>query len=95
MAKESGLEIVECIESDEGGEPSAKKIAHLCDIVPENDVKALFVEPDYNGSSAEIISVETGVKIYVLNPVIKGEVTLSAYEDIMKENIQTILKAVS
>ncbi len=95
MAKESGLEIVECIESDEGGEPSAKEIAHLCDTVPENDVKALFVEPDYNGSSAEIISAEAGVEIYVLNPVIKGEVTLSAYEDIMKENIQTILKAVS
>ena len=95
MAKESGLEIVECIESDEGGEPSAKEIAHLCDTVPENNVKALFVEPDYNGSSAEIISAETGVEIYVLNPVIKGEVSLSAYEDIMKENIQTILKAVS
>lgn len=95
MAEESGLEIIECIESDEGGEPSAKKIAHICDIIPEQDVKAIFVEPDYNGSAAEILAAETDVKIYVLNPVTRGEVTLSAYEDIMRENIQTILKAVS
>lgn len=95
MAQESGLEIIECIESDEGGEPSAKKIAHLCDIIPENNIKALFVEPDYNGSAAEILANETGAEIYVLNPVTRGEKNLSAYEDIMKENIQTILKAVS
>ncbi len=95
MAEESGLEIIECIESDDGGEPSAKKIAHLCDIIPQNNIKALFVEPDYSGSAAEILAAETGAKIYVLNPVTRGENTLSAYEDIMKENIRTILKAVS
>ncbi len=95
MAEESGLEIIECIESDEGGEPSAKKIAQLCDLIPQQNIKALFVEPDYNGSSAEILAAETGAKIYVLNPVTRGETTLSAYEDIMRENIQTILKAVS
>ncbi len=95
MAAESGLEIIECIESDEGGEPSAKKIANLCHIIPQNNIKALFVEPDYNGSAAGILEGETGVKIYVLNPVTRGENTLNAYEDIMRENIQTILKAVS
>lgn len=95
MADESGLEIIECIESDEGGEPSAQKLAHLCDIIPQENIRALFVEPDYNGSAAQILAAETGVKIYVLNPVTRGEDSLSAYEDIMKENIQTIIKAVS
>ncbi len=95
MAEESGIEIIECIESDEGGEPSAKKIARLCDIIPEQGVKALFVEPDYNGSAAEILAAETDVKIYALNPVTRGEASLGAYEDIMRENIRTILKAVS
>lgn len=95
MAVESGLEIIECIESDEGGEPSAKELAHLCDVIPENDVNALFVEPYYTGSAANILAEQTGAKIYVLNPVTEGEDTLTAYESIMKENIQTILKAVS
>lgn len=95
MAVDSGLRIIECIESDEGGEPSARELAHLCDVIRENGVKALFVEPYYNGSAANILAAETEAKIYVLNPVTEGEDTLTAYEDIMKENIQTILKAVS
>ena len=71
------------------------RIKYACDLIPENNIKALFVEPDYSGSAAEILAAETDVKIYVLNPVTRGEATLSAYEDIMRENIQTILKAVS
>ena len=95
MAAESGFVVSECIESDEGAEPSAKRIAHLCDVIPQKNIKALFVEPDYSGSAAEILAAETGVQIYVLNPVTEGENSLTAYEDIMKQNIQTILKAVS
>ena len=95
MAAESGFIVSECIESDEGAEPSAKRIAHLCDVIPQKNVKALFVEPHYSGSAADILAAETGVRIYVLNPVTEGENSLTAYEEIMEQNIQTILKAVS
>lgn len=95
LAEDMGFNISATIESDEGGEPSAKKLAVLCGEIVGNDVKALFVEPDYNGSSAQIISNETGVKIYVLNPVISGENVLTAYEDTMMNNIEIIKKAVS
>ncbi len=95
LAAESGIEVVECIESDEGGEPSAKELTHLCRIINENQIKALFIEPNYSGSAADILANETGAKVYILNPVTSGEATLTAYEDIMRENIQIILKAVS
>lgn len=95
MADELGLKILDSIESDEGGEPSAKELAGLCDEIKEHNVKALFTEPQYNGSAAEILAAETGAKIFVLNPVVSGESELTAYEDIMKENIDTIKKAVN
>ncbi len=95
MADELGLTILDSIESDEGGEPSAKELAALCDEIKEHNVKALFTEPQYNGSAAEILAAETGAKIFVLNPVVSGESELTAYEDIMKENIETIKKAVN
>lgn len=94
MAEDMGFNIVSTIESDEGGEPSAKELAHLCGEIEENGVKALFVEPHYEGSAAQVLSDETGVKIYVLNPVISGENSLTAYEDIMRQNIEIIKKAV-
>ena len=75
------------VESHEGGEPSAKSLAELTETIKENNVTVLFVEPDYKGSAAKILSNETGVEICVLNPVINGDESLTAYEDIMRENM--------
>lgn len=94
LAKDMGFHIAGTVESDEGGEPSAKELAHLSDEINENNVKALFIEPQYAGSAAEILSRETGVKIYTLNPVIKGDAVNTAYEDIMRDNIKIIVEAV-
>ena len=94
LASEYGFNVVATVESHEGAEPSAKGLAQLVDIIEKHNVNVLFIEPDYKGSSAEILSNETGADILTLNPVIKGDVSLTAYEDIMRENLETILKAV-
>lgn len=94
LGEDLGFRIADTIESDEGAEPSAKELAHLVSEIKEKNIKALFVEPDYSGSAAEILSRETATKIYTINPVISGDTTLTAYEDIMEENYKIILKAV-
>lgn len=95
LAEEYSFNVLARVESHEGGEPSAKGLAELTEIIKENNVTTLFVEPDYKGSAAAILSNETGVKICVINPVISGEASLTAYEDTMRENINEILRAVS
>lgn len=94
MAEDLGFDISATIESDEGYEPSAKELAELSNKIKEDNIKALFVDPNYSGSAAEILVRETNAEIYVINPVISGEEKLSAYEEIMEENYKTILKAV-
>lgn len=95
IAEDTGLCIVETIESDHGGEPSSKELAHLTHKIKEENVSALFIEPDYEGSGATILSNETGVEIFTLNPITNGEKTKTSYEDIMRDNLKIILKAVS
>ncbi|MBO5857011.1 MAG: zinc ABC transporter substrate-binding protein [Clostridia bacterium] len=95
LANDYSVNILAKVESHEGGEPSAKGLAELTEIIKENKVKVLFVEPDYKGSAATILSNETGVEICVINPVINGELSVTAYEDIMRENMKSILKAVN
>ncbi len=95
LAEDLGFHILTTIESNEGGEPSAKELAHLSEEIKEHGIKALFIEPDYEGSAAEILKNETGAEIYVLNPVISGQKEKTAYEDTMRENIKIILKAVN
>lgn len=94
LAEDLGFYVSATVESDDGGEPSAKKLAQLSDEILENNIKSLFIEPQYEGNAANILVNETGAEIYVLNPVINGEKSLTAYEDVMRQNIQTILKAV-
>ena len=94
LAMDLGFQVVACIESDEGGEPSAKKLAELAEHINEDKICALFIEPQYTGSAAEILKNETDINIYIINPVTSGEASLTAYEDIMKENYELIFKAV-
>ena len=94
LAQDLGFGISHTIEADEGYEPSARELAQLSNKIKEDSIKALFINPDYSGSAAEILERETGATIYVVNPIISGEEKLTAYEDIMKENYETILKAV-
>lgn len=94
LAQDLGFNISHTIEGDEGYEPSAKELAELSNKIKEDNIKALFVDPNYSGSAAEILKRETGAEIYVVNPIISGEEKLTAYEDIMNENYKTILKAV-
>ncbi len=94
MAKEIGLSIVATVENEDGGEPSARLLAELCDRVRAEEIKGLIIEPQYELSGADIVSAETGVKVIVLNPVTQGEDTLDAYQNIMTENYQIIAKAV-
>ncbi len=89
-----GVEVAHTIESGEGGEPSAKALGELSEEIVNENIKSLFIEPGYEGSSAEILSNETGAQVYTLNPVLRGAEEKTAYEDIMRENLQIILKAV-
>lgn len=93
FAQELGIEIFETIESHDGGEPSAKRLAQLTDEIKLNDINVLITEPDYSGSAAAVLAQETDAQIYVLNPVLKGDKIKTAYEDIMRNNLE-ILKAV-
>ncbi len=95
MAEELSFTVAAAIESDEGGEPSAKKLAALSDTIREDDIRVLFVQPDYTGSAADILSRETGVQICILNPVTDGDGSLTSYEDIMRQNIQKIAEKYS
>lgn len=94
LAKDLGIEIVRCVESDHGGEPSARELAELCDEINKEGINALITEPQYSGSAMGILAEETNASVYILNPVISGNEQKSAYEDIMLENLQIIKKAV-
>lgn len=93
FSQEYGLPVLASIETEEGSEPSAKELAALKDLIVKDQVRSLFVEPEYAGTSASVLATETGAKVYTLNPITAGENTKTAYEDLMRENMRTLLAA--
>ena len=82
FANEFGLNIPDVINHDPESEPSAKQISKTINIMKENNINSLFIEPQYKSTAAETISKETGAKIYTLDPAVTGENSKDAYIEI-------------
>ncbi|SDF68571.1 metal ABC transporter substrate-binding protein [Sporomusa acidovorans] len=96
FAKEFNLNIVSVIEREPGTEPSPKELEDTIEKVKELHVKALFAEPQYPAKAAQMISQESGAKVYTLDPVVTGEAKPEAYDDyinMMKNNLNTLKEA--
>ena len=72
FARDYKLDLVGVIAREPGTEPSARELADTIGLVRERKVKALFAEPQFPDKSAQVISRETGVKVYELDPVVTG-----------------------
>jgi len=95
FAKEFNLNIKAVIEREPGTEPSAQELAETIQIIKKSKVKALFAEPQYSAKAAETIAKETGLKIYILDPVVTGEANgdTDAYIKAMEKNLETLKEA--
>jgi ABC-type Zn uptake system ZnuABC Zn-binding protein ZnuA len=84
-----GLTILEAIEEESGSEASAAELIELISLVEEHDLSAIFTEKNGSVSAAEIISRETGAKIYTLDMAMAG----NSYFEAMYHNIDTLKEA--
>ena len=95
FAEEFGLHIAAVINREPDSQPSAKELADTIRLVRETGVKALFVEPLYPETSADIIAAETGAQVYVLDPAVSGEWDKNAYLTAMESNLQVLEQALN
>jgi len=95
FAKDYGLNVVGTVESEHGKTPSASELAILIENMKNNNVKAIFVEPEYSIKVVDTIAKETKVKIYTLNPITSGKNNKDEYINIMKENLNTLKEALN
>jgi zinc transport system substrate-binding protein len=93
FAEDFGLNIVGVIQREAGTAPGAKELAATIRLARASGVKALFAEPQYPRSSADVIAAETGAKVYLLDPVVSGAKNADAYIRAMEENLRVLKEA--
>ena len=89
LAEAFQLSIVKAVEEESGSEASAAELIEIINLVKENQLPAIFTEHNGSVSAAEIISAETGVKVYQLDMAMAGD----SYFDAMYHNIDTLKEA--
>jgi ABC-type Zn uptake system ZnuABC Zn-binding protein ZnuA len=93
LARDSGLQIVGVIETTPGQAPSAGELAGLVKTIREAGAAAIFSEPQFSPRVARVLSEETGVLVYSLDPAATGELDPGIYEQVMRKNLDTLKKA--
>ena len=58
-------------------------------------VAAVFAEPQYPESAADIIASESGIRVWTLDPVTTGPNDKDAYLNAMEQNMETLVQALS
>lgn len=94
FASEFNLDLVAVIERDAGTEPSAKELNDLINVIKnaqkDNGKVALFAEPQYSSSAAQVIAEETGLSIGELDPCVTGSLDKDSYLNAMEKNITVL-----
>ncbi len=80
------------IEEIPGKEPSAKFMSSLIDKIKKSKTKAIFSEPQLPDKNAKLLAQETGVSLYVLDPV-GGTNKINKYADLILYNARILKKA--
>ena len=97
FARDYKLDLVGVIAREPGTEPSARELADTIGLVRERKVKVLFAEPQFPDKSAQVISRETGAKVYELDPVVTGPTEPSeargAFMRAMEKNLGVLQEA--
>ncbi len=89
LAHSFDVHILEAIEEESGAEASAKELIGMIQLVKSADLPAIFTEENGSVSAAQVISRETGTKIYTLSMCLSGD----DYFEAMYRNIDTLKEA--
>lgn len=95
FAQDFDLNIVAVIEREPGTSPSAGEVAKIIDKIKETSAVAIFVEPQYQDSSANVIARETGIPVYTLDPLVSGVLDKGEYERLMRKNLLVLEEALN
>jgi len=95
FAQEFGLNIAAVVNREPDSQPSAKELAETIRLIRNVGISAVFAEPQYPKSAANIVAQESGATVYTLDPGVTGENDKNAYLNAMEQNLSVLKRALS
>jgi ABC-type metal ion transport system, periplasmic component/surface adhesin len=95
FAKEFDLNIAAVVNREPDSQPSARELAETIRLIKKLGVRAVFAEPQYPQSAADIVAKESGSTVYLLDPGVTGANDKNAYLDAMEQNLTVLKRALA
>jgi len=94
FAKDFGIEVFDVIERGEDVSPTPKEMSELIVGLKDGSVVGIFAEDGESDKLSQMVSDETGIKVYTFDSITSGENDLESYEKKMRENINELKESV-
>jgi manganese/iron transport system substrate-binding protein len=94
FAEAYGFELVGVVLENPDAEPSSREIAEVTRTIEEEEVPAVFTEPQFNAGLADTVAREAGVQVYELyTDTLVDDEDGSSYARMMRTNADRIAEA--
>ncbi len=93
FARAYGLEVVAVVALEPDEPISPRMLRQVIEKVKEAGNPPLFSEPQYENTALRTVALETGAPIYELDPLVTGDGSPTAYEDVMRRNLAVLQEA--
>jgi len=93
LLQEFGLEVAGVVEPAHGLVPSARELEDMVALVNKEKIKVVLSEQTFPEKLLATLREETGVKVYIISHIATGKWSASQFEDEMKTNAATLVKA--
>lgn len=95
LAADYDFAVSAVIESTPGTAPDPQTLQSLIDEARAEGITAIFTEPQYPDSTAQVIAEGAGAEIYTLDPLVTGQMDKDSYLKGMEQNFETLCTALA
>jgi len=88
-----GLQVAAVVALEPDEPISPRMLSQVVEKVRSAGSPPLFSEPQYESAALRAVAQETGAPVYELDPLVTGDGALTAYEDVMRKNLQVLKEA--
>lgn len=94
FAEAYGFDLAGVVIQNPDAEPGSREVAEIVETVEEEEVPAIFTEPQFNSGLADTIASEADVEVAELySDTLVGDESGDSYEAMMRTNIDRIVEA--
>lgn len=93
LCQEFDVTVAGVVQPSHGLTPSAEELAGIIDLLNKEKIDVILTEESFPDKLLDVVRKSRPLRVYVISHVAKGKYRAAEFEEVMKENADTLVKA--